>query len=243
MEWYFKDRRRCNISEKRIKIYFVKLLLVLVMTFLMSVFFVILIDKKSRSLVNTYIDTEAERLANNLVSEAIHDKLADYDYNLLNVKYEGSKENITYNTSELNKLTNRIVREIQYELDNLDEGKIKESNLLNNTRNKKFKHIKNGIICDLSIGSVRNSLLFANIGPTIPIKLIFLSQINTDIDIKTKEYGINNIIVTINLKVTLQEQITMPITSKRKNIIIEQPLMINIIKGEIPYLYDKRIEE
>ena len=213
------------------------------MTFLMSVFFVILIDKKSRSLVNTYIDTEAERLANNLVSEAIHDKLADYDYNLLNVKYEGSKENITYNTSELNKLTNRIVKEIQYELDNLDEGKIKESNLLNNTRNKKFKHIKNGIICDLSIGSVRKSLLFANIGPTIPIKLIFLSQINTDIDINTKEYGINNIIVTINLKVTLQEQITMPITSKRKNIIIEQPLMINIIKGEIPYLYDKRIEE
>lgn len=211
--------------------------------FIFSFILIFIIDKRTKYLVSTYIETETERLANDLVSKIIHQKLSKYDYKLLNIKYSSDKENINYDIQEINKLTNSITKDLQKELNNLDAGLVHDNYLFNDSRTKRFKHIENGIICDLSIGSIRNSLLFANVGPTIPIKLVFLSQINTDVNVKTKEYGINNIMVSMYLRVTLSEQITMPISSKRKKIVIEEPLMINIIKGEIPYLYDKRIGE
>ena len=112
--------------------------------------------------------------------------------------------------------------------------------ILDRYKTGKFKKMKNGIICDISLGTIRNSVLFANIGPTIPIKLSFLGQVNTDIDIKEKEYGINNILIKTYLIVRIKEQATMPISSKRKEIIIRKPISIDIIKGEIPKYYTGR---
>lgn len=141
---------------------------------------------------------------------------------------------------EINKLTNDISVKIQRILNDIDASNI--SDYYTNNNSNIYKHIRNGIVCELSLGSIRKSLLFANIGPTIPIKLVFLSQNNVDIDFETAEYGINNIIVKMYLKVTLHEQITMPISSKRKEIVVKEPLTVHIIKGEIPYLFDKRID-
>lgn len=213
---------------------------------MISLVLIIFIDRKTNRLVDVYIDTEVRRLSNNLVSKVIHGELSNYNYDLLKIKYDGisdNKENISYDIAEINKLTNEINNKIQKKMSDLDDGDLGESGLISDSKRKRFKHIKNGIVCDLSIGSIRNSLLFANISPTIPIKIVFLSQTNVDVDVQTKEYGINNIMVTMYLRVTLHEQITMPISSKRKKVIIEEPLLVDIVRGEIPYLYDKRIGE
>ena len=212
--------------------------MVLVSVFIVTLFIIYYLDKKTNKIIYNYIDTESERISNNIVSSVIHKELADYDYQLLQINYDG--KNLVYNTSELNKLSNRISNNIQKVLDDIDSSKVK--NYYQNNESKKFKHIRNGIVCELSLGSIRNSLLFANVGPTIPIKLVFLSQNNVDLDFKTTEYGINNILVKVYLRVTLHEQITMPISSKRKVIVVEEPLTVNIIRGEIPYLFDKRFD-
>lgn len=193
-------------------------------------------DKKTNKIIYNYIDTESERISNNIISNIIHKELANYDYSSLELRYDDG--NVVYNTSEINKLTNDISIKIQKVLDDIDNNRV--SKYYDNSHT--FKHIRNGIVCELSLGSIRNSVLFANVGPTIPIKLVFLSQNNVDIDIKTTEYGINNIMVKIYLKITLYEQITMPISSRRKEIIVKEPLTISIIRGEIPYLFDKRLD-
>lgn len=193
-------------------------------------------DKKTNKIIYNYIDTESERISNNIISSVIHKELANYDYSNLELKYDDG--NIIYNTFEINKLTNDISIKIQKVLNDIDNNRVSKYYDNPNT----FKHIRNGIVCELSLGSIRNSVLFANVGPTIPIKLVFLSQNNVDVDIKTTEYGINNIMVKIYLKITLYEQITMPISSRRKEIIVKEPLAISIIRGEIPYLFDKRID-
>ena len=53
-----------------------------------------------------------------------------------------------------------------------------------------------------------------------------------------KEYGINNVIVETYLVVTIKEQVIMPLSSKRKNIVIKEPLTIDIIQGSIPNYYN-----
>ncbi|MBR5370372.1 MAG: hypothetical protein IK137_03625 [Bacilli bacterium] len=163
---------------------------------------------------------------NNIITKVINDEM--------------KKNNISfdfYNSSKLNELEDIIDKRIQKELINIDDGELDDSFIPNRIKNGRFRKIKNGILCDISIGSIRGSTLFANVGPTIPIKLLFSSGLNSNIDIDVSEYGINNAIVKIYFNASVSEQITMPISSKKKKISIRKIIAIDIIKGEIPNYY------
>ena len=138
---------------------------------------------------------------------------------------------------QINEIENRIDKRIQKELIDIDNGIIDDYFIPKRVKTGRFKKIRNGILCDISIGSIRGSTLFANIGPTIPIKLLFSSGMNSNIDIDVSEYGINNAIIKVYFNVDINEQITMPISSKRKKIHIKKVIAVDIINGEIPDYY------
>lgn len=225
MGWYYKNRRRCNISKKRLKTYFTKILFSLLFVFVISFFCIYLLDLRINSVLVPYINVEVERLVNNIVTKAVNDEMKNVNIDDI------------YNSSKLNYIENKIDRRIQQELINIDDGKLDDYFIPKRVKTGRFKKIKNGILCDISIGSIRGSALFANVGPTIPIKLLFSSGLNSNIDIDVSEYGINNAIIKVYFNVDIKEQITMPISSKRRKINIRKILAIDIIKGKIPDYY------
>ena len=75
MEWYYKNRWGCNISKKRLKVYFTKILFSLLSVFVISFFCIYLIDLKINSIVMPYIDVEVERLVNNIVKSAVNEEM------------------------------------------------------------------------------------------------------------------------------------------------------------------------
>ena len=198
----------------------------LVFVFIISFFFVYIIDLRINSVLLPYMNVEAERLVTNIVNRAINDEMSGV-----------AMDTNFYNASMLNEIENRIDSRILAELINIDEGKIEEYFISNRVKTGRFKKIDNGILCEISIGSIRGSTLFANVGPSIPIKLLFSSGMNSDIDIDVREYGINNVIIKTYFNVEIDEQITMPISSKRKKILIKKVIFVDIIKGEIPNYY------
>lgn len=189
--------------------------------------------------VETYMNMEVERLTNNIINQGLHETMAKKDYNNLLIVQKNTKdeiEKISYDTKKINNLTNDISSYMRKFLYEIDSGKIEDFLFLSHQKNK-FTKIKNGIILDVSLGNVYHSVLFSNVGPTIPIKLVFSGQMNTDVDIVVKEYGINNVIIEMFFVVEVREIATMPISSKKKTIKIREPLSIDIIKGEIPKYY------
>ena len=102
--------------------------------------------------------------------------------------------------------------------------------------------MRSGYLCEVSFYSTRGSTVFANIGPFIPIRLSFIGDVNVNLDLKTREYGINNVVVELDAIVEVNNKVTMPISSKNHIIKVREPISINIIKGEIPenYLYGKK---
>ena len=205
----------------------------------LAIILVYLIDVRLNKVVETYIDVEVERLTNNIVNVKVDEVIKNINLNdLFLIQHEeNSNVRMSYDTKKINELKSNINRAIQDELMELDNGNIDSYFIPTRIKNGKFKNIKKGILCDVSLGSVRGSTLFANFGPTIPIRLLFSSQLNTDIDINVREYGINNAIVEVYLVIYIKEQITMPLTSKRRKIKIKDPLMIDIIHGKIPGYY------
>ncbi len=188
--------------------------------------------------IKSYIDVEVERLTNNIVNKSIHEGIKNYDIEKKDNYYSSDDKRIFYDVQKLNSLKKNITELIQKKLMQIEDGEIDEYFLPKRIKNSRFKNVKQGIICDVSIYSLNGIGVFANVGPTIPIKLVFSDQLNTDIDIKTKEYGINNVIVETYLIVTIKEQVIMPLSSKRKKIVIREPLTIDIIQGSIPNYYN-----
>lgn len=200
----------------------------------------VVIDKRVNLIIDQYINIEVERLTNNIVSREVSRIMVLSNHNsLLNIeKGNGVIENISYNTKEINLLTDKISKDVHKKLLNLEAGDVEESFLVDSTRGGRFKHIKDGILCDVSLGSVKGSTLFANIGPKIPIRLTFIGQVNTDVDVKVREYGINNVIIEVDVIVKVTEHASMPLTSKKKEIVVREPISIELIKGEIPDYYN-----
>ncbi len=215
------------------------LFIFLLLVFFFSSILVYLIDMNLNSVLESYIDVEVERIVNNIVNKKVNEAMDNInleDYFLINNERDANIK-ISYDTFAITKIKNKITKMVQDELRKIDNGSIDEYFVPTRIRKGKFKKIKSGILCDVSIGSVRGSTLFANVSPPIPIKLLFSSQLNSDIDVKIKEYGINNAIIEIFFVIKIKEQITMPLTSRRKTIEIRQPLMIDIINGKVPEYY------
>ena len=87
------------------------------------------------------------------------------------------------------------------------------------------------------MGSLTNNGFIANVGPTIPIKMSFLGQVNCSLDTKVTNYGINNLYLETSIKVEVKERITMPKMSKDSTIKVKAPLTIKIIQGVVPEYY------
>lgn len=200
----------------------------------------VVIDKRVNLIIDQYINIEVERLTNNIVSREVSRIMVLSNHNsLLNIeKGNGVIENISYNTKEINLLTDKISSSVHKKLLNLEAGDVEDSFFVDSTMGGRFKHIKDGILCDVSLGSVKGSTLFANIGPKIPIRLTFIGQVNTDVDVKVREYGINNVIIEVDVIVKVTEHASMPLTSKKKEIVVREPISIELIKGEIPDYYN-----
>ena len=218
---------------------FKKLLYCMVIVLIGTVLFLLYIDKKVTIIVEKYIEDEVERLTTNIVSKSISNNITNKrDNSFIKIdKYNNEIKNIEYNIIEINRIKHEVLNDINKRLMDLENGKVDDVFFADRIIKGKFNKREKGVLYDVNLAAIRKSSLFGNIGPTIPIKLMFIGQTTTDIDVIYKNYGINNIIVQINLIVIVKEQIVMPVSSKRKTITIREPIYMNIIKGDIPNYY------
>ena len=191
-----------------------------------------------RTILDQYVNVEVERLTNNIVNKAISKRMVQKKYKDLVLSKTYPSQLFSYDTTIINQMKNDMNEYIQDVLLHLDDGMVEDYFISSRIKSGRFKKTKGrGILCDISIGSLRNSVLFANVGPTIPIKLIFTGQVNSDIDIQVKEYGINNVMIELYLIMKVKEQVSMPLTSEQKEITIRTPISFDIVKGELPKYY------
>lgn len=191
-------------------------------------------------MLGNYIEIEAERIVSNIVTNSINNLVSNNFAENMLVMTKNEKEEIkyiSYNTKEVNNLLDLINKNIQKKLQDLEEGKTDELSISTNLKKGSFKKIKKGIIYEVPFGSIRNSVLFGNLGPNIPIRMSFIGQISSNFRTKINNYGINNLVVEAYISTEVFEQSTMPLSSKRKKIEVEIPISVEIIQGNIPTYY------
>lgn len=224
----------------KIKIFF----FILISTTIISVFLLSILGKRLSPILARYVNVEAKRFASNIINTSVNDtieeKITDDLFNLSKTE-DGKIEILDYNTKKVNSILSSINTKIQKKLLNLEDGQI--ANMPISSGFKVEKILKNGIVCKVPMGSLRKNSLFVNVGPSIPIKMVFIGQVESSLNTKIREYGINYLVVEINVNVVVEEQIIMPAMSKRETLNLEAPLTLKIIQGEIPNYYFGSIEK
>ncbi len=220
------------------------LFFILISTTIISVFLLSILGKRLSPILARYVNVEAKRFASNIINTSVNDtieeKITDDLFNLSKTE-DGKIEILDYNTKKVNSILSSINTKIQKKLLNLEDGQI--ANMPISSGFKVEKILKNGIVCKVPIGSLRKNSLFVNVGPSIPIKMVFIGQVESSLNTKIREYGINYLVVEINVNVVVEEQIIMPAMSKRETLNLEAPLTLKIIQGEIPNYYFGSIEK
>jgi len=198
------------------------------------------IDLRLNEIFQDYLDVEVKKISNNIISSAVTNYISKEKYDdffVVEYNSDNTINKISYNTKMINSFTSDFSKYLDTILLNLDNGEFDNYYLNHRLDSYNFKGIKNGLMCKISLGSVNKSTLFSGMGPKIPIKVTFSGNFSTDIDIQSKEYGINNVIVKIYLVISIKEQATLPLTSNENEIIIREPIVVDIIKGDIPKYY------
>ena len=241
MEWNCKNRGRCYISKKRLIIVFIyKLIIIQSIVLLFSFFNLFFIDKRLNYIFTDYLDVEVKRICNNIVANAVNNYISKEKYGnflILNPTSDTGVNNLSYDTERINQFSSNFSKYLDGVLSNIDKSNLDDNYYNSRFGRYSFLSIKNGLLCNISLGSINKSTLFSSLGPKVPIRMVFSGNINSDIDIQVEEYGINNAIVKIYIVVSIREQAILPLTSKENEIVIREPIVVDIIKGEIPKYY------
>lgn len=232
---------RIRLKKRRVKLRKWQLLIASVVFVLVVSFIVI---NKIGNIINVklmeYASVEIRKVSTTIINYAVNDAVVnDLETEGLfttSQNKNGDIQTIDFDASNVNKLLNNVSQNILSYFNMIEEGNI--SNLDFVKRILPGSHnIEKGIIMEIPTGVITGNSLLANIGPTIPVKISMIGDLESNISTDVEKYGINNAIITVNVNVVVSEQIILPMYSKKITISNKIPIAMKVIQGVVPNYY------
>lgn len=190
----------------------ISLLIIITTIVLLNIF-----AHKTQGLLIKYANNQINIKMNNIIDNTIRKIISYEEYNnIIELEKNDKNEitNINFNNFKINKILTKSDKNIIEQL---------------NQNNEKIYKIPFGLISE--------NHLIQNFGPSIPYTINILGSTNNNTYINIKEYGINNSIIEVILKVEIEYQIMLAFTKEIKKVNKEIILESKIIQGNIPSYY------
>ena len=227
--------RKIKLKKKKNKNHNVIILLIVMIIITLFVVFNF-IGKKLTPIIMNYAEKQAKKIAVLVIGNAIDNELGE-KFKSDNLFITDGKET-NYNTYEINNILKEVSINVKEYLRKLEKGELGDIGLSDNENiNVNSEKLKSGIIYQVPSGIIFNNGLLANLGPKIPVKLSLIGDITTDIVTDIKEYGINNAVIELGVKIIAEEQVILPFGTKQIQVETVVPISIKIINGTVPGYY------
>ena len=220
-----------KIKLKKSKITPFTYILILILLLIISLIFIFkYIGHNLSDKVESYATKQSKKIITLVINKSIDKELiSSFELNQI---FTESENTIDFNSVKLNKILLEVNKKLKDNLNKLESGELKledETILKNKT--------KKGIVYEIPTGIIFNNALLANIGPKIPVKLHLIEDVLTGIDTNVIDYGINNAIIEVYIKITINEQVILPFSSKQISVTEKVPIAIKLIEGKVPNYY------
>ncbi len=227
---------RLRKKRKKHRLFYISLIIVLGLT--SSFFLIQYFSNRIVPLFLSYAEIEARKIATLIMTETVKEEVSSgvkiNDLFDIKTNPQGEIQLISFNAAKVTEVLNTVANTIWYNLKALEEGKIDILNISNIYDKKKLKQ---GIIYEIPFGTITNSILLSNLGPKIPVRLTILGNVISNIETSVEEYGINNVLLKVNMNITVNMKVNLPFVSEGLEVVSKVPLAIEVIQGQIPNFY------
>lgn len=208
----------------------------LFISFIISFSFVVNFKDKNKEKLKKYSISETKHFISNLVKEIV-DSENLYSNNIFKISRNSNNEIeiIDFDTTEVNKVLERITKKIENSLKHLENAEIKSIKYFPQFNGHNFIKLKKGVLFELNDDFYNNSLLGTD--TKIPIKLSFVGNVYTYISTNIKNYGYNSAYLEVNINIEIKESIKLPMLEFKYKIENTYPIALKIIQGTIPNYY------
>ena len=183
-------------------------------------------------------------LSNASLEEMEHDvdlskqNLAKNNQNFFIKHYDsnGNIENIVFDTVGIKDFLFKLTARIQTFMQLVESGKISIEH--DSDRIIRINKKPIGTSASVPMGQVTKTSLFGNMGPNIPVHFQPLSEVETTIDRKLSEKGINNVHIQLILHVKVNVKIVLPFATDFSVQEQDIPIAEYTYPGDIPKYID-----
>ncbi|QAS53833.1 sporulation protein YunB [Halobacillus litoralis] len=191
-------------------------------------------------------ETKAQQLARDAINEAVSKTIAeDLQFNDL-VKMEKDEEgNIVYmgwNSVVVNRALRDTTIRVQNFLKRMELGELPmEDTTLEPNIDPDMTQEELGeqpaTLIELPIGVATNNSLLANLGPTVPVQLRVIGDVQSEVDIKMTEYGINAALFELTIHFEVNVRIVIPFSTETTVVTNNIPIDQATVLGKVPNFY------
>ncbi len=234
-----------KLKYKKIRLKFKKknIIILSLAAIFVSIFLVFnYINKKMTPILMNYAESKATNLATLVITQAVNNKVFKEmnpdDIFVTEKDSNGNTLSIDFNPITVNKLLNMVTKYVQDYLQKIEDGNIDNLGVSDSIfSDYDIGKLKHGIIYEIPSGVVFKNSLLSNLGPKIPVKLNLVGDVISDIDTNITNYGINNALVKVTLKVEVNMQVLLPFSKKNVRAQTNIPVALKLIQGGIPNFY------
>ena len=156
--------------------------------------------------------------------------------NLLEVKENKNGEIIgmDYDLNKIYTISTHLTEYLNNHLKNCDE--------LSSTLKKDFRMNESSLLFLVPFGQLLDNVYLSQIGPKIPVIVNLENSVFTNVSTKVTDYGLNNALLNVVLKVRLGYQIITPSQKEKKTLEYELLISSSVIEGKVPNFYGGSME-
>lgn len=198
-------------------------------------------SNKALPLMIAYAEAETKKLIILVINKAVTKQINNVDTNeIFEVTYNDAGEVILvdFNSKRTSIALSTITSLVEVNLRAIEEGKIDMLELPDNSLGSLDPELlEKGIIVEVPLGVINDSVLLSNLGPKVPVKLSLIGDVSSGFSTNVDEYGINNALITLNIDVEVNARIILPFVSDDMSVSASIPIAMKVIQGNIPNYY------
>ncbi|WP_432360267.1 sporulation protein YunB [Sporosarcina sp. UB5] len=205
--------------------------------------FLYFVNSRLTPIYLSYAEVQTEHIAAHVITQAIKSRSIDiHDANRTpNRMPDNSDEMVinSLNAEKINKTRAEIHSLVEAHLKMAESGRLEILPLSEDIEyDPKAMDGSSGIVFFVPMGQATNIPLIGNFGPKIPIRFHVVGEVQTTVDTNITEFGINNAMIEVDILVTVNVQVIVPLATKRS--VVEQriPVAIELIQSPIPQIYN-----
>lgn len=138
----------------------------------------------------------------------------------------GNMISISYDSYELNQVLYNALSTIDESLLAAQDGK------KDPITNEVF--YENGIFYRIPVGALSGVPFISNMGPSIPVKMQLINDVTGRIEISSEAYGVNNTMIQISLKISIDAQAVTVLNVSSIQMEMEIPIVMQLVNGKVP---------